>query len=258
LEGAGFSGGVGEEIFTYNYGFNNLIRFVDPDGMMPFDDYIFDNNFHFTGKIIKTDKPHKLVIDYVDGIQQKFSFNDPETDTQAIRNTYQSKGRVGINQVAFLSEEKIERLMNESGVKSAEAKDSRYSYAWHQGALKMDYGVRGIRSGELDSKSFYVRDGVAYNVGDIGNYLFGRGAAELGLGVGEAKSGAHVNNILLGNKQINPIYSFGPRTYGAPGFWDSPADQRAIDKGWHSSPEAKRSMDLAEKKKMPTFLPYRY
>ncbi|NLR79520.1 hypothetical protein [Chitinophaga eiseniae] len=114
--------------------------------------------------------------------------------------------------------------------------DSPISYAKAQGARKMDYGYQGIRSGDLDPKKFYIRNGTAYNVGDIGNYLWGRGMGYLGIPLGVSQAGAHYNNIFNGKNQITPLYDFGPGTYGAPGFWDSPGDQRAIINGYNSSP----------------------
>lgn len=93
------------------------------------------------------------------------------------------------------------------------------------------------------------RVGTAYNVGDIGNYLFGRGMAELGLSLTDAKAGAHYNDIFFGRRQKAALYDFGPGTYGSPGFWDSDGDQRAIDAGFRNS-EAGQQFLLKRKKKI--------
>ncbi len=58
----------------------------------------------------------------------------------------------------------------------------------------------------------------------------------LGIPLGVAQIGAHYNNIFHGSDQKTNYYDFGPGTYGEPGFWDSPDDQRAIANGYSHSP----------------------
>ncbi len=59
----------------------------------------------------------------------------------------------------------------------------------------MDYAVNGAQSKDLAKNTFYIREGIAYNIADIGNYLWGRGMATLGVDLGTASLGAHLNNI---------------------------------------------------------------
>lgn len=171
---------------------------------------------------------------YSGGIQ--FEFNDPDNDVLAIKNGVASGGKQGITNIELMSDAKVDKQINASGVK--DVKKGQYSYAYNQGARKMDYGVNGIHSGDLNPKTFYIREGVAYNVGDIGNYLWGRGMAYLGIPLGVAQSGAEYNNMVHGRNQQTPYYDFGPGTYGSPGFLDSPDDQRAIAHGYEASPPA--------------------
>ncbi len=159
-----------------------------------------------------------------------YNFNDPVTDVQAIKNGT-------MTDVEVMSDEKVERQINRSGVKGV--KSDKLSYAYNQGDKKMDYGVSGYDSHDLNENTFYVRKGTAYNLGDIGNYLWGRGMAELGISLPIALSGADYNNMTRGKAQKTAIYDMGPGTYGSPGFFDSQADQRAITKGYYSSPKQK-------------------
>jgi hypothetical protein len=136
----------------------------------------------------------------------------------------------------FLTDQMIDKQMEKSGVKNFKGSISEaMKYAYEQGDKKMDYGVQGILSGDLKTNTFYLRGNVAYNVGDIGNYLFGYGAAELGLDLTTTRSGAHWNNFWKGRSQKTPLYDFGPGTYGAPGWLDSPGDQRAISAGFRAN-----------------------
>ncbi|MFL9485568.1 DUF6443 domain-containing protein [Chitinophagaceae bacterium LWZ2-11] len=169
---------------------------------------------------------------------QTFKFNDAASDILAIKNGVASGGTVGITRVEIMSDAKVESQIEKSGVKSLEAQTSPISFANTQGRQGyMDYGVKGITSGDLKTNTFYVRENIAYNVGDIGNYLWGRGMAELGISLGVASTGAHVNNMVNGRGDKTPLYDFGQGTYGSPGFFDSIDDQRAIQRGYQSSPK---------------------
>jgi RHS repeat-associated protein len=160
-----------------------------------------------------------------------FEFNDPSVDVQAIKNGT-------INRVEVMSDEKVEKQIDASGVKSPEAQAHPIRFANQSSRQgKMDYGVNGFNSGDLKANTFYIREKVAYNLGDIGNYLWGRGMAELGISINSAFTGAHINNMANGRRDNTPLYDFGPGTYGKPGLFDSHGDQRAISRGYSNSPK---------------------
>jgi RHS repeat-associated protein len=183
------------------------------------------------------------VRSYSEGVN--FQFNDVAADVQALKNGVESGGAVGVTGIEMMSDGKVNKQMDASGVKSNDAQNSPYSYAKNQATGKMDYGVNGIMSGDLDRKKFYLRGGTAYNVGDMGNYLWGMGMAQLGIPLAIAQAGAHWNNITSGSKQITKAYDFGPGTYGKPGFWDSPGDQRAIVNGYNANPAVQEAYKKA-------------
>lgn len=118
----------------------------------------------------------------------------------------------------------------------------------------MDYGARGLESKDLKSHKFYMKDGIAYNVADIGNYLFGRGAAELDLLYSEVVVGSNLNNTFFGrtqNRGKNHPYDFGPKTYEDPGVLDSKADQNAIYRGYISTDKGSQKHSTEMKSIIP-------
>lgn len=94
----------------------------------------------------------------------------------------------------------------------------------------MDYGVQNIKSGDLNSNTLYITENTAYNVGDIGNYIWGSGMVELGIGLDLARTGAHYNNLINGQNQKTSGYDFGPGTYGSICLLDSPAGKAIFNK----------------------------
>jgi RHS repeat-associated protein len=219
----------------YQYGANSPINFIDINGdslaLFKNGAYVstVDNGKKETtgfNQLSTTDKDGKET--FTGG--QSFDFNDPEADAQAIRNG-------AINKVEFISDATVDNQMQRSGVKDHQG----IAYAKQESTAggKMDYGYQGLENyKDLNKKSFYIRDGTAYNVGDYGNYLWGRGIAELGITAGIASLGAHYNNFFNGRRgnDYYPKYDFGPGTYGKSGWFDSPGDQRAIVRGHASHP----------------------
>jgi RHS repeat-associated protein len=225
---------------------NNPIRYADPLGdtlalfrpdgtFWKFQD---DGKKEFSGMFYQNDK---ITSSYTDasGVQydvheysggKAFEFNDPGVDVLAIKN-----GK--IDRIEIMSDATVEKQIDRSGVKDPSAQANPMSYAKKQGTGKMDYGTQGIMAGDLKPNTFYLRENHAYNVGDIGNYLWGRGMAQLGVQLGTASLGAHYNNMFHGKGQKTPLYDFGPGTYGKPGLFDSQGDQRAISRGFLSTPK---------------------
>jgi RHS repeat-associated protein len=230
---------------------NNPIRYADPLGdtlalfrpngtFWKFQD---DGKKEFSGMFYQNDKVTSSYTD-ASGVQydvheysggKAFEFNDPAIDVLGIKNG-------AITRVETMSDAQVESHMDKSGVKSPAAKADPVGFANEQGRQgNMDYGVKGLKSTDpntkLNANTFYIRENHAYNVGDIGNYLWGRGMAQLGISLGTASMGAHINNMFNGRRDHTPLYSFGPGTNGSPGLFDSQADQRAIHRGYVNSPK---------------------
>ncbi len=154
-----------------------------------------DGNFKDFFDDGKTDWTWEIGSENSSGVWQSTTtgtFNDPSNiDVQAIKNGV-------ITKIEILSDSKVDNMIDESGVRDQTGTyGDRTKFAWNEGSGKMDYAWNNARSGNLNKNTLYVRESVAYNLADIGNYLWGRGMAELGIMLGEAKLGAHVNNFLF-------------------------------------------------------------
>ena len=227
---------------TYQYCGNNPINRIDIDGM---DWFIFDGRTGSYENKRKAGGVHRMVIKSEDkkgNIRfQFYDFNDPEVDALAILN-----GK--INRIDFLSDENVNMLIEESGVLNSSAQFWRWSYAAFSCVGKMDYGLRGKDKGVFEKNTFYIRENVAYNIGDIGNYMWGRGMAELGFELGDAQIAAHVHNAMFGRARFTDVYDFGKGTSEGYSFLDSPADQRAIRNGYNSTEAAQRVQEKIQRR----------
>ncbi|MEN9301660.1 MAG: hypothetical protein RL264_89, partial [Bacteroidota bacterium] len=170
-------------------------------------------------------------------------FNDSKLAIQAIRNN-------SITKIEVLSDKKIQKIMINSGVYTKKAQSNPYKYVLENGVAngKMDYGIQGAESGDIEKNTLYIRNGIAYDNGDIGNYLFGYGASEVGIPGGISQIGANYNHIKNGRrgKDHTDFYDHGPGTYGKPGLLDSNADQSAIVRGAAESPANKIRLGKSE------------
>ena len=214
----------------YGYCLNNPVGFSDPTG----DTIVVFYDGHFSHIDYSGNGMH--ILDIVQGpdgktdYNQYLSFNDPNHDFNAVLEGGH------IHELTYVSDADVSNMMQRSGVTSTMARLFPYAYAWNQSvAGKMDYGANY----GLSRETFYVRNGIAYNLGDYGNYLWGAGMATLGIPYINASIGAHLNNMFSGKEQQGPTdykatYYFGPGTYSNEGMtlFDSPEDQRAIYNGY--------------------------
>ncbi|SFW21376.1 RHS repeat-associated core domain-containing protein [Sinomicrobium oceani] len=207
----------------YAFSWNNPIRYVDPTGLKPLDDFIFDQNGDFV-RIDENDQPDRLVIENSEtGARQNYSFADPEEDTQQIRDGI-------INKVISVGESDIKDMLSQQGAFDPDNKDSwSHFYKESKGGQDFDYsysvipsryGDEGASSNPLNNPSsvLFLPEGdyMAHNHMNFGNYLWAASGYTLGFNYSTLQMAAHGNSLI--NSKSN----------GYPAQWDSKDDQRSI------------------------------
>jgi len=193
------------EYTPYHYTFNNPILYIDPFGL---DTLLFNSEGYFTGDVIASDGDPVGLIQGENPLS--FSFADPENDPGTIIGGQ-------IDKVEIVSDEAIEKVLDDAGVFSEENQKNKYFYIAREsdsdngiGEGKMDFKEK--QEIEINGKSQIIRADRLYitqtkngNVGhnhfNFGNFLWGAGAKALGIPLSLAKAGAHIHGMLRNWKE---------------------------------------------------------
>lgn len=224
------------------------IRKYSKGGAYRDDDYIFDKDGNFTGKVVKRNAPHRLGMPNKNGQMQYYEFADQVNDPKNV-NKYESKA-------IPISKNTVEKWLGEQGAldefnRRGRPKFNKYFWFGRNSLRNEDfdyttqklipkYGnhLKGYdyedyinEFGEEDFKKypnkvkyadnvFFIPegDGYAHNTFNFGNYLWGASGRALGFSESRLKQGANIHN------KYNP-------NSGDFGNDDSPDDQFSISRG---------------------------
>jgi len=200
----------------YVYCLQNPVKWIDPTGMSvePPNDYVFDEN----GKYVRTDYnnlPHRVLIENKKTGENKYFYLADQADGEEIENNF-------INNVVFVPESKIMRMLNNQGAFDSDNGDLLTFYERSKGNQEFDYRYSEISTGfKNPSSSLFIVDGdyTAHNFENFGNFLWAATGYALGYDFAELQMGAHFNSLM--NSKAN----------GYSSQWDSDDDQRSIIEG---------------------------
>ena len=190
------------------------------------DDFIFDKNGRFTGKIIKRKGPHRLLLKSGDGNDKYYEFADQKEDPKNILDNYRTNNN-GQTLAVPLSKNKVFTTMASREAFNQDQVSPLNFYKNSKGGGRFDYTLSKHTPEHLDRKNTYADatfflpegDGYAHNTFNFGNFLWGATGRAAGYPTKVLQAGAHINSLI--NSKENDYES----------QLDSPDDQLSIKRG---------------------------
>ncbi len=213
----------------YNYVLLNPVKLIDPTGMGPTDDYVFDEN----GKFVRIDKKAGedfLVIENSKTKQQTYyTFNDQKTDVAAIKYNMEKFGSKFKDHtyIYAMTSDWIDFHEKESGIEKMNWFSRNYKALTESNGGKMDPSAYSLpimlkdagEGGTWSAKEIFSDKGPlfinqnsgyrVYNYLDEGNWMWGYFMVGIGFNTQEALEGAKKYNSNDTKADLNAIREGG-------------------------------------------------
>ena len=192
------------------------------------DDYIFNKDGSFSGKVIRRKGPHRLLLKDDKGGGRYYEFADQVEDPKNIVKTYKKNRGEQVKAIPF-SRSDVFNTMDYRGAFQEDNVTPTGFYKNSRGGERFDYTysrllpeyVEDAKGRVAPDSTFFLPegDGYAHNTYNFGNFLWAATGRAAGYPTKLLQAGAHGNSLI--NSEYNSYES----------QLDSPDDQLSIKRG---------------------------